>query len=150
MKVILEKDIDGLGKKYEVKEVPAGYARNFLLPKKLVNLATPEKLRGLEKLKEKLKKEEAELEKDLRIAAENIGSRELKISFQADENGKLFGSVTKDAILSALRDQGFVTRERVEIKMEHPLKELGVFEISIDLKKGITAKLKVIIERSPR
>ena len=66
---------------------------------------------------------------------------------KVDESGKVFGSVTKEAILKAIRSSGLITKERVEIKLSHPLKELGEHEIEADLKKGIKATLRVRLQR---
>ena len=147
MKVILLEQIKGLGDKYDVKEVNGGYARNFLLPKKLVKIATPQALAELAGLKSRLEEERGELKKHLTEIARRISERSLKFPLRVDEKGHPFGSVTKEMIMGGLRDVGFVAKERVGIKLDHPLKEVGDHIVEVDLKLGITTKLKVSIER---
>lgn len=149
MKVILLVDVKNLGKKYEVKEVLGGHARNFLLPRGLVKVATPKTLAELGKLKAKLDEEEKKLTERLESIAQLMESRTLKFQLRVDEAGKAFGSVNKDDILKSLRSEKFVTVERVEVNLAHPLKDLGEHKVEVDLKKGVKAVLRVMIERSP-
>lgn len=145
MKVILLENIRSLGDKYDVKDVADGYARNFLFPNKLAEPATPGTLKRLSKLKAKLGKEETELKKHLKEMARRTNETTLEFNLKTDIAGSVFGSVTKEEILRALREHGLVTKERVEIVLAHPLKTLGEHEIEIDFKKGIKANLKIKI-----
>ena len=143
MKIILLENIKGLGNKFDVKDVKDGYARNSLFVKQLAEPATAAALKELETLKKKLAAEEAGLVKRLNEIATLMHERKLEFPVKTDEKGNVFGSVTKESILKGLRDAGFIRTERVEIKLEHPLKELGIHKVPVDLKKGITAELTV-------
>ncbi len=149
MKVILLRDVKNLGKKLEVREVPAGYARNFLIPRVLAEPATQAALDKLAKLKEHLDKEENETIKHLESLAKKINGTTLIFDVKIDPSGHLFGSVSKEMIQKAIRDRGLVTKERVEIKVDHPLKNIGDHQLEIDLKKGIKANLKITLRSQP-
>lgn len=165
MKVILLEDVTGIGRRRDVKEVSDGYARNFLFPNALAKLATANNLKESEKEKVRFEKEDEALKKRLVEIARLMTERHLEFEMKTAEHGppearlsprlrrvgagakggKAFGSVTKDRILKALRDTGWLGKERVEIKLDHPLKELGEHYVEVDLNKGITAKLKVVL-----
>ncbi|MGC8776190.1 MAG: 50S ribosomal protein L9 [Minisyncoccia bacterium] len=145
MKVILLEDVKGVGKKYEIKNVSDGYAKNFLIPKKLAKIATKEEIKKIENLKSKLIEQEKELIKHLESIARLINERFIEFNLKADEKGTIFGSVNKEMILKALREHKLITKERIDVLLEHPIKEVGEHKVKIDLKKGITAELKVIV-----
>ncbi len=148
MKVILLQEVRKIGKKYEVKEVSDGYARNFLFINALAEPATPGALKHLEALKAESVKEDAALRDRLNEIARNITGTKLEFELRADQSGALFGAVNKDTILKALREHGLVTKERVDLDLKYPLKEVGEHTVSIGLKKGITANLKIIIKKA--
>lgn len=143
MKVILLEDVRGVGKKYDVKEVSDGYARNFLFVANLAKPATSAAVKELETLTKKQREEEAELVKHLEALARKMHETTIEFELKTDEKGSVFGSVTKDAILKALRDHRLITKERVEIKLDHPLKELGDHRVTIGLTKNIGATVVV-------
>ncbi len=145
MKVILLGDIKGIGKHGEIKEVSDGYARNFLFPNMLAKPATSSNLKGLEKEKARSEKEDEAAKKRLTEIARLLNDRHLEFSLKVGEHGKAFGSVTKDAISKALRDTGWLGKERAQIKMDSPFKELGEHYVEVDLNKGISAKLKLVL-----
>lgn len=145
MKIILIQDVRGVGKKNDVKEAADGYARNFLFPNGLAKPATPASLKELEIFKAGLAKEDAELMKHLEELARKLNEFSLEFRLKTDDIGSVFGSVTKEMILKGLRENHFVTKERVEIEIEHPIKKLGEHVVPVKLKKGITAELKVIV-----
>lgn len=149
MRVILLEDVAGLGKKYEIKEVKDGYAKNYLLPRKLAVQATEKEIKKLELLKNKFIKQEEELIKHLNELKRLIEDRTIEFYLKTDKNGKVFGSVNKEMILKALREHKLITKERVNIILDRPLKEIGEHQIDIDLKKGIVAKLRIIIHPQP-
>lgn len=149
MKVILLEDVKDLGRKFDAKDVSDGYARNFLIPRGLAKAATPRALTELGNLKTAFEKEDEELKKHLTALAQKFSERSLTFFLKTNEEGKVFGSVTKDMILKGLREHNLVTKERVEVHMTHPLKELGEHEVEVGLKKGIAAKLKVILQSPP-
>jgi len=145
MKVILLEDVKKIGRKFEVKNVSDGYAKNFLFPNGLADIATPDALKELEKKKSETDKESRELMKRLEELARTLKERHLEFFVKTGAHGEVFGSVTKEMLLKGLRDTGLIRTERVEIKMERPLKELGEHKVEVHLKKGITAELKVIL-----
>ncbi len=145
MKVILLEDVKKIGKRFDVKEVSDGYAKNFLFPNGLADTATSSALKQLEKKKTEIEKEDRETMKHLDEIARKINDRNLEFPIKTGPRGEVFGSVTKDMILKGLRDTGLIRTERVEIKIERPLKGLGEHKIEVYLKKGITARLKIIL-----
>jgi large subunit ribosomal protein L9 len=145
MKVILVKDVNGLGKKHEVKEVSDGYARHYLVPRGLAKPATPAELKKLEEMKARAEKEDAETKKRLEELARRMSDRYIEFRLKTDTSGAVFGSVTKDMILKALREHGLVTADRVDVELDHPIKEIGDRLVTVDFKKGIKAKLKVVV-----
>lgn len=145
MKIILLKDVKGLGKKYEVKDVSDGYARHYLIPRGLVKPATAAELKKLEKMKAQIEKEDAETKKRLEELARRINDRYIEFHLKTDKSGTVFGSVTKEMILKALREHDLVTVDRVDVELNHPIKEIGDHLVTVDFKKEIKAKLKVIV-----
>ncbi len=145
MRVILLQDVRGLGKQREIKDVSDGYARNFLFPNELAELATPSALEKIEKFKAEFDKNEKELMKRLEEISRKIKETRLEFKLKTDKSGAVFGSVTKENILNAMRDAGLVRRERVLIELDRPIKELGEHRAAVDLKKGIKAELKIIV-----
>jgi len=145
MKVIFLQDVKGLGRKYDVKNVSDGYARNFLFPKNLAEPATPAAEAKIAKMRAEHEKDETALAKRLHEIARTLSDTALQFELDADESGSIFGSVNKEAISKALREHGFVTNERVEITLDHPIKKVGEYVVPIDLKKGVEAKVKIIV-----
>jgi large subunit ribosomal protein L9 len=145
MKVIFLQDIRSVAKKHEIKDVSDGYARNFLLPGKLAEIATPGAIKNIESMKAAHSKEEEEVLKHLHELARKISDTKIQFEIKADKNGVIFGSINKESILKALREHKLISAERVEIDLKYPIKELGEYTVAIDLKKGVTAKLGVIV-----
>ncbi len=142
MRVILKKDIPELGVGGEIVEVKDGYARNYLIPKGLVQLATTRNVKQLkhdqEVIESRIKKDRANAT-DLATRIENISCT---IAKRVGENDRLFGSVTSKEIEECLREEGLVIKKQ-QILLEQPIKELGVFEVPIKLHHDITPMLKV-------
>ena len=147
MKVILLQDVRGIGRKNEVKEVSDGYARNFLFVNKLAKPATGTALKDLDAMKKKREVDDIELKKHLESLARKINETSMQFTVKADASGAVFGSITKEMIQKALREQRLVTTERLDVEMERPIKELGTHKVKIDLKKGIEATLGIIIRK---
>lgn len=143
MKVILLSDIKGVGKKDEVINASDGYARNYLLPKKLAVEANTENMNKLNN-----KKEAANYRKDIeKQNAEELAKKlkgiMLKIKVKSGENGKIFGGVTAKEISDNLKEQYNFNIDKKKIELKETIKTLGSFNISIKLFEGITANLKV-------
>ena len=148
MKVIFLSDVRNVGKKHDIKDVSDGYARNFLLPGKLAETATPEAIKRLASMKATHDKEDKEAHAHLEAVARKINETKIQFEVKVDRSGAVFGSVNKDSITKALREHKLVGAERVDIDLKYPLKELGEHPISIDLKKGVIAKLIVVIKKA--
>jgi large subunit ribosomal protein L9 len=146
MQVILLDEVRGVGKKFEIKEVRDGYARNFLFPNKLAEPATPTSLKKLEAMKAEHDKKEIELKKHLETIAHKIGDMRIQFDLKKGKDGSIFGSVNKEAVLKALREHKLITTERIDITLDHPIKEPGLYTVPLDLKKGVTTELKIIIK----
>ncbi len=146
MKIILLQDVRNIGKKYDVKDVSDGYARNFLFVNKLAEPATAGALAKLDKMKTSAEHEDQELIKRLHEIAGQINELGLQFEIEADEHGSVFGSVNKEAIGKALREHAIVRNERVDVVLDHPIKKIGEYTVPVDLKKGITATLKIVVK----
>lgn len=144
MRVILLEDIENLGKKYEIKEVKDGYARNFLLPKGLAKKAEKEALIWLETQKEiGTKRAEEDLKKVQEIATA-IDDQEVIISVKVGEEGQLFESITSQKVSEKLKERGFDVK-KIKIDLPEPIKELGEFPVKIKFEHNLEAEIKVII-----
>ena len=145
MRIILLQDIEHLGRKYDVKDVADGYARNFLLPRKLVELATPAAIKQAEALRKKL---EAEAEETLKRAEELAGKLdgfELRIAEKANEANTFFASITAAKIAEALKENGFAV-EKDHVTLPEPIKDPGEYDVTLNLEHGLEAQIKVIAE----
>ena len=145
MKVIFNVDVKGQGKKGEMKEVSDGYARNYLLPRKLAMEANADNLNAY-KLKEKAKAAQIAKEK---AAAQETASKlsgiQVKIAAKAGSAGKLFGSVTSREISEALREQFGIEIEKQKIVQAEPIKSFGTFEVKCKLGYEITGTVSVLV-----
>ena len=146
MKVILVKDITKMGLAGSVIKVADGYARNYLLPKKLVILATKNNLAKIETIKKKAELEKLEIENHFKALAMKINDITLKFTRKADENDHLFGSVSENDIVKSLAEKGIEIHKSV-VDIQKHLKEIGSFEVKIAFSSEITANLKVNIEK---
>ena len=144
MRVILLQDIEKLGKKYDVKEVADGYARNFLIPKGLAKIATKENLKWLETQKEiEVKKAEEELKK-VQKTASTIDGQEIIIPVKVGEEGQLFESITSQKIAEKLKELGFDIK-KTQIDLIEPIKELGEYPVKIKFEHNLEAEIKIIV-----
>ena len=144
MKVILLKDIQNLGKKYDIKEVKNGYARNFLIPQDLAKSATRQTLKWLKSKKESIKKEiEEDLKKEQETAS-TLDGLELNISVKVGEEGQLFESINSQKISDKLKETVYDVKKS-KIILEEPIKTLGEFPIKINLEHNLEVEIKVIV-----
>ena len=144
MRVILLQDIENVGKKYDIKDVKNGYARNFLLPKGLAKLATRKTLKWLGLQKEiEAKKAEEELKRFQEIASA-IDGQEIIIPVKIGEENQFFESITSQKIAEKLKESGFDIKKN-QIDLPEPIKEVGEFPIKIHLEHNLEAEIKVII-----
>ena len=146
MKVILLQDIKGLGKAGEIANVKDGYARNYLLPRKLVVEATEGNLKTLaeQKVSQELKQQQ-EIDEAKDIVAK-LEESPIEITAKAGEGGKLFGSVTSKDLAEALGKQHKIKIDRRKIVLPEPIRELGIRDVEVKLHTGAVGKLKVNIK----
>jgi large subunit ribosomal protein L9 len=146
MKVILNQDVIGLGEEGDIKEVADGYARNFLLPKKLAVPHTREFLAGLEHKRAAIEKRKGEKRLEAAGLKERLEAEEIKFSVPAGENGKLFGSVNNTNVAVELEKKGFsIEKKRIEIP-EHTIRNVGIYKIRIRLYDKEEATVKLVVE----
>ena len=143
MEIVLLEDVKSLGKKGQIVKVNDGYARNYILPKKLGVEANAKNLNDLKLQQahaEKVAKEQLEAAKELAARPEK-GTVELKV--KSGEGGKVFGSVSSKEIAAAVKEQYGLELDKKKIQIQEPLKTLGVHEVAVRLHKDVTAKLRV-------
>lgn len=145
MKVIFLKDVKGKGKKGEVKNVPDGYANNFLLKRGLAKEATPGNMKELEAKKNAQKREEAEKLAEAERLKELLEKDEnaIEIHTKAAEDGRLFGSVTTKQIAETAKKQLGVELDKRKIDMKIPMRSLGTQKMDVKLHRDVTAELTV-------
>ncbi|MBR7082194.1 MAG: 50S ribosomal protein L9 [Oscillospiraceae bacterium] len=145
MKVILQQDVKGQGKKGQMIEASDGYARNFLIPKKLAVPATADNLNTM-RLQEKAKQAQIEREKEeAREIVKKLESCVVKIASKAGAGGKLFGSVTTKEISDALREQFDINIEKQKIVQPEPIKAFGSYEVKCRMGYEITGTINVMV-----
>jgi len=146
MKVILLQKVNGLGDKYDTKEVADGYARNFLLPQNLAEISTPERAAVME---ERKAKEIGDAQKDLErveALAEKLEMLEIIVKAKAQEDGTLYGSVGPKEIAAAIKKHHTSIDEK-QISVKNPIKKLGDHEAVVNLNHGLEAPITVTVER---
>jgi len=142
MEVILREDIASLGNRGSVVKVAAGYARNFLLPKKMAVAATESNKKIVEQERQSHLKREAKESSDAAELAKLMAAVEVTIAHKAGENDQLFGSVTATDIATALEKQGY-TIDRRKVHLEEPIKKLGDYKAQVKLHKEVSVEIPV-------
>lgn len=145
MKIILLQNVEGLGKEGDIKDVATGYARNFLIPRGLAEEATEDLIAQLEKKKEEEAREaEADLAKTENFAS-HLDGQEIEIFTKVSEESRLYAAVSPAKIAEELKKIGFqITSKQIEIK--EPIKELGEYEVKINLPHGLEVKVTVMVK----
>jgi large subunit ribosomal protein L9 len=146
MKVILQKDVPNLGDAGDIKEVADGYARNYLLPRKLVIAANESSRKVMEHQGRLIRLKKEKRKKLSEKIAGNMAGLELTIKAQVGEEGKLFGSVTAIDIAKALKAQGFEIDKR-KIVIDSPIRQVGDYKVKIRLDEGQIPEIKVIVDK---
>ena len=145
MKVILQQDVRGQGKKGQMIEVAEGYARNFLLPRKLAVPATADAMNTM-RLQEKAKRaEEARQKAEAQAMAEKLKGVVVKLTAKAGANGKLFGAVTSKEVSDALQSQHGIELAKNKIVMDEPIKGFGSYELKAKLGFEISGTIYVVV-----
>jgi large subunit ribosomal protein L9 len=146
MQVILQEDIEKLGARGQVVEVAPGFARNYLLPRKLALEASSANLKRLEKIRVTLSKRTATEKEAAEQQASLLNNVTVRLTRKAGENDQLFGSVTAADLAEALAAQGF-TIDRRRIALDEPIKIVGESAVPVKLVHGVSAQFKVVVER---
>jgi len=146
MKVILLDDVAKVGRRGEVRDVSDGYARNFLIPKKLALSATAGNLQNLEHIKKQQDAKAGRVKSEAEALRQRIEGTVYEERRQASEEGKLFGSVTAQDLVDFLGRQG-VKIERRRVQLDEPIKALGETAVSIRLHPEVIAQLRVTVVR---
>jgi large subunit ribosomal protein L9 len=144
MEVILRDDIDKLGNRGDVVKVAPGYARNFLLPKKLAVEATDSNKKIVEQERQAHLRRDAKLESEAKDLGGMLQGVSISITQRAGEEGQLFGSVTSNDIANALERQGY-NIERRKIQLDAPIKHTGEFKVPVRLHKNVTVEIPVTV-----
>ncbi|HCT9623586.1 TPA: 50S ribosomal protein L9 [Staphylococcus aureus] len=143
MKVIFTQDVKGKGKKGEVKEVPVGYANNFLLKKNYVVEATPGNLKQLELQKKRAKQERQQEIEDAKALKETLSNIEVEVSAKTGEGGKLFGSVSTKQIAEALKAQHDIKIDKRKMDLPNGIHSLGYTNVPVKLDKEVEGTIRV-------
>ncbi|HII0769676.1 TPA: 50S ribosomal protein L9 [Staphylococcus aureus] len=143
MKVIFTQDVKGKGKKGEVKEVPVGYANNFLLKKSYAVEATPGNLKQLELQKKRAKQERQQEIEDAKALKETLSNIEVEVSAKTGEGGKLFGSVSTKQIAEALKAQHDIKIDKRKMDLPNGIHSLGYTNVPVKLDKEVEGKIRV-------
>ena len=145
MKVVLLQDVKGQGKKDQIIDVSDGYARNFLIPKKLALQADAKILNDI-KNKEEARQRKIELEKKAaRDTAENLQALMVKVKLQQGADGKVYGSVTTKDIADALLEQYGIEIDKRKIVLSSPIKQYGTYPVDVKIYPEITGKINVLV-----
>lgn len=145
MKVILLEDVRGVGAAGAVANVADGYARNFLIPRKLAMPATAGGVKNLERQQEAIRRKHTAQAATAQALAERIAGLTLTLKAKAGEGGRLYGSVTNVQLAEELAQQG-ITVDRHHITIPHPIKMVGAHEVNVHLHKDVDATLRVEVE----
>ena len=147
MQIILQEDVDKLGHRGQVVEVAEGYARNYLLPRKLALPVSAGNLKQVEQIKRALAKREATEREGAQKQAELLAGLVVEFARNAGENDQMFGSVTAADISASLAAQGYTVDKR-KLHLDQPIKTLGEFDVPAKLHREVTASIKVIVKKS--
>ncbi len=142
MEVILREHVNNLGRRGDVVKVTPGYARNFLLPRKLALAVTENNKRQIEREKKLAEARDMEEKSAAEAVAARLGALEIEIGRRVGENNTLYGSVTSADIAQALKDKGFEIDKR-KISLSEPLKAIGETTVPVKIHRDVTAQIKV-------
>lgn len=145
MKIILIEDVKSLGKKGEIVNVNDGYARNFILPKKLGLEATGKNLNDLKLQKANEEKVAQQLLDDAKELAKKLEAGKVELAIKIGEGGRAFGSVSNKEIAAAVKEQMGYDVDKKKIQLKDAIKTLGTHEVPVKLHAKVNAKLKVIV-----
>ena len=145
MKVILQQDVKGQGKKGQVIDVSDGYGRNFLLAKKLAVLATPENVNTMKQQEKAKKAQEAAEKAEAEATAKKLADITVKVAAMAGEGGRLFGAVTAKEVAEALAAQHSITINKAKLVLEEPIKACGTYKLKAKLGYEVVGTVSVMV-----
>jgi len=146
MKVILLQDIKGTGKKDQIIEASDGFARNYLIPRKMAREATAEALNSIEKAKSADKHREDVKRAEAEQKARDLKGKVIQLSVRGGENGKLYGAITNDQIAAALKEQHGVDVDKRKLELDEPIKTAGQATVTLKLMAGISTRMLVNVK----
>lgn len=146
MKVILLQDIKGTGKKDQIVEASDGYARNYLIPRKLAKEATAEALNSIEKAKSADKHREAVKRAEAEEKARQLKGKVIQLTVRGGDNGKLYGTVTNEQIAVALKEQHGCEVDKRKLELDEPIKTAGQSFVTLKLHAGISTRMIVNVK----
>ncbi len=146
MEIILIQDVKSLGKKGEIVKVNDGYARNFILPKKLGLEATKQNLYDLNMQKAAEEKRQKEILEEAKVQAKKLEELTVKVTVKAGEGGKTFGSVSTKEIAAAVKEQYGLDLDKKKLLLNDPIKNAGSYIVPVKLHPKVTAEMKVKVE----
>ena len=146
MKIILLQDVKSVGKKGDIIDANDGYARNFLIPKKMGVPANAENMNNLKLQKSNEAKIAQEQLEEAQNFVKELESKEVVLSIKAGEGGKTFGSVSSKEIATAFKEQCGITIDKKKIQLQESIKNFGVYEVKIKLHPKVTGTLKVKVK----
>ncbi len=142
---ILLKPVETLGERGEIVDVSPGYLRNFLVPRKLAQPATAASIAQAERRREAAERAAAEQAEKAEETASLLRKTVLTISHQAGDDGRLFGSVTSQEIVDAIRQARGVRLDKRRVRLEEPIRTTGTHMVSVEVSDGVTAEIKTIV-----
>lgn len=146
MEVILSQAVKGLGQVGDVVKVKTGYARNFLIPKKMATVATKSNIRQIEAQQARQNEMNRQKQAEAEALAEKLAKASVNVAVEVNDLEKLYGSVTEAEIARALNDDGFSV-DKKQIELEQPITELGIFDVNVKLEQGVIAKVRVWVTK---
>ncbi|AEE51168.1 50S ribosomal protein L9 [Haliscomenobacter hydrossis] len=141
MQVILLKDIDKLGDRFEVVSVKNGYGRNYLIPQGLARVANKTNVASIDDIKRVEEEEEAARRAEFEAIATQLASQTIKIGAKAGQSGKIFGSVTNVQIIAAIKEQLDLEIERRKVTFTEEIKELGTYTAQVQLSREVVGQV---------
>lgn len=146
MKVIFLKDVAGVARINDIKEVAGGYAYNFLFPQKLAKAATPESIKQAEEAKANAVAHKDELKENAKEIGKKLDGMKLVFKAKTAEGGHLYGAIAEKDLIEKIEKEGKVELAKKNIKMEKHIKELGEHEVEIKISDEVSVKVKVVVE----
>jgi large subunit ribosomal protein L9 len=146
MKVVLREEVRGLGTVGDVKDVADGYARNFLIPRRLAAPATPGALKNVESQRASIAKRQAQLDAEARALSARLNNTTLTLKARVGSQNRLYGSITAGDIATALGQEIGAAFDRRKLVLDEPIRELGTHTVPVHLARDVTASLTVQVE----